>query len=74
MTAGDGLALGGFWPATFPLLRAENRSEQSYTWYEGNSQLSLLPFWQLYSGGMLGHGVQVAAQGGGLMAGNNSLA
>jgi hypothetical protein len=23
MAAGDGLALGGFWPATFPLLRTE---------------------------------------------------
>jgi hypothetical protein len=30
--------------------------------------------WQIYSGGMLGHGIQMAAQGGGWMAGDNSLA
>jgi hypothetical protein len=44
MAAGDGLALGGFWPGTFLLLYAENshRLEQSsYTWYEGKSQIIL---------------------------------
>jgi hypothetical protein len=62
MAAGDGLALGGFWPATFPLLSAENRLEQSsYAWYEGKLRLYLLPLRQIYSGGMLGHGIQMAA-------------
>jgi hypothetical protein len=51
-----------------------DQNSQSYTWYEGNSWLSLLPLWQLYSGRMLGHGIQMAAQGGGRMAGDNSLA
>jgi hypothetical protein len=51
-----------------------DQNSQSCMWYEGNSRLSLLPFWQLYSGGMLGHCIQMAAQGRGRMAGDNSLA
>jgi hypothetical protein len=38
MAAGDGLALGGFWPGTFLLLCAEDESQiriVSYTWYGG---------------------------------------
>jgi hypothetical protein len=34
IAAGDGLALGGFWPETF-LLCVEETDQNSYAWYEG---------------------------------------
>jgi hypothetical protein len=44
MAAGDGLALGGFWPETFLLLCAKlvtNQSQTSYKGYEDKSWIFL---------------------------------
>jgi hypothetical protein len=63
MAAGDVLVLGGFWPATFLLLCTNScigQNKLSYGWYGSKKGLSsLLPLWQIDSGRMLRHGVQV---------------